>query len=222
MLGQSFGSGVRVPATSYLNGFLNDYLGADYDVAGDQFLAVTGDQTDYVFQRFSNLALAGTSGQSGYPDMYALHTANVHAKVAFRYSNQKTAGTYCDGLPGKSVFLGFGMEQVQVVAVRRQIMNRIIDYFDGLLEVGIEDRRTPQPLLLYPNPAGGTVRVLGAFKPGQTLAICDLSGRQLLTQPVIDEEDIVLNTAALPPGLYQINYIQKGRVTAQGRLAVTR
>lgn len=222
VIGQSFGLVTRQPLTTYLRPFLNDYLGAEYDVPGSQFLSIYGEPTDFVFSRFTTQNLAQQPGQTGFPDMYNLYAANPTARVAFRYSNLRIAGTYCEGISpvGKTVFLGFGAEQVQIAAIRRQIMNRIIDYFDGLVEVGIQDRVLIQPLTLYPNPACRQVHVQGSFKPNQVLVVRDLAGRCIISHRIESREDILLNTGALRPGLYPVNLMEDGRTIGQERLSI--
>ncbi|OWY23531.1 T9SS C-terminal target domain-containing protein [Sphingobacteriales bacterium UPWRP_1] len=69
---------------------------------------------------------------------------------------------------------------------------------------GIEETNTQYTLTLYPNPVGET---LYAQADGQNISwvmVFDITGRVVLQMPQVNATQAVLNTAALPPGIYWV------------------
>ncbi len=196
----------RSTSTSADRLFYNSYLKASY--AGD-------DAGNYSVSGVSGSPFDGISFQYGtssalYPEDYPDYISAVNGgSVCLKYGNARNAGVAFEGLfnngseAGKLVYLGFPFETIIGTVTRKNVMERVFDFFQQVT-VAVSDNRSnfqPGEFSLsqnFPNP----------FNPITTIEyqIPITSNVDIRIFNILGEELVNLVSRKQLPGLYQINW----------------
>jgi hypothetical protein len=125
----------------------------------------------------------------------------------------------------KVVYFGVGLEMVQNVDVRNDVIKRTYDWFMEGVGITKKDGRTGACLgQNYPNPANDKTTIgLSSVDQDMVLEINDITGRILRSVPVkAGTSQIMMNTVTLQNGLYIYRLVCAGRVVDAKRMQVTR
>jgi hypothetical protein len=79
-------------------------------------------------------------------------------------------------------------------------------------------------IIIYPNPASTELSIHwgGTTAGNRSLAICDLSGREVYTRDDLIENDVHLDISSFAQGMYFVNLFRNGQKVHSGKLAVIR
>lgn len=144
------GNGNAVTQNLFTNYFNSTYV-ADGAAANNQLTAVAADG---IFGTVANSAIVDMYGGNIYPEEL---TPINGASAIFNYNGNaaKTGGVRFTNGTYKMVYMGIGMEMVQTVAVKDEIIKLAHDWFYGLI-TGVEmDAELNDGVVLYPNPSNG-------------------------------------------------------------------
>jgi hypothetical protein len=194
---------------------LRDYLGVRF--AGNSGFILSSGVSGDLFSGFSFLTL-GTPQTSANDQVSrdSLRVTNPRAKVAMTYGGIGIAAVRLDsaGAGGKAVVMGFGFEAINSAATRKNVMQKIIGYFDGSIVLGVGEESgglPPRAFKLeqnYPDPFNPTTVIVFEL-PRESrvkLTVYDLLGREIRileegTRPA-GRSEILFNAAGLPSGVY--------------------
>ena len=144
---------------------LKNYLRLGFS-ANSTFSFVTG-LTGGLFYRidFSTITTAGANNQTS-RDILTPLDPKVVPQLGYGSGIRGTAGVKIDsvGAGGKAIVFGFGFEAVATTTSRMSVMQKIMEYFDSSLVVGVNGEQTPVPSEFaleqnYPNPFNPTTRI---------------------------------------------------------------
>lgn len=108
-----------------------------------------------------------------------------------------------------------------------QTYNPVVPKRDLMPDVEESDKPVTYNFNLYPNPTDNLVNVAVEWEENQTytIAVLDISGREVLTSILVSEEFIggttTINTSSLESGIYFVN-VRQGAHTMTKRLVITR
>ncbi len=142
------------PARSaYSRNFLNNYLNVDYVGDGDASNNPVTADADGIFSDMADFQLSDYYGGSAnnyfYPDQLGLR---ADSRAAFNYNNTNRIGAvYGDNGTYKVVYFGFGLEMIDDVDTRNALMQRVYDYFYGIVNNEDLDLATGD-IRVVPNP----------------------------------------------------------------------
>lgn len=186
--------------------FYNNYLHATYvgdDAASTELSAVTTDEW------FGTTAPA-TLDNSYYPGNFypeLMEPFDTSAKSIYYYGSDAddVAGIRSETDTYKTVYLGFGLEQVAVDEIRNDILTFTYQYFKDEID-GTEFESAMQHLLgaASPNPASGytTIEMKG-ITTEMTLQLSDITGKVVKTVSVpASTKHYMLDVCGLESGMY--------------------
>jgi len=185
--------------------FVKRVLGADYVKDGNLLNnAIFPEENDVIFGSASSASLVDRYSNGMYPDEISISAdAASKAHMIYYYDAGKSKGAGIRTFDGnyKTVYLGFGIEQLVQEDVRREIINISYEWFTGQI-AGVEfDRKMAALIDAYPNPASNVLRFNLPEKLEEAgLKVFDLSGRLLMQQSLRSGERVSLE--ALASGIY--------------------
>jgi hypothetical protein len=175
----------------------------------------------------------GTTATSNIVDVYAGNmypdqiTPLQNATAIFYYNTTftKIGAVKSTKNSAKVVYFGVGLEMVQNVDVRNDVINRTYDWF--MEGVGITEKvvnRDTQLGQSYPNPASDIALIaLKSVDQNMILEVTDITGRMLSSQTVnAGTTQVQLNTSSLQNGLYIYRLVSSGRVVDAKRMQIIR
>jgi hypothetical protein len=198
--------------TSAARAFYRTYLFANWTSDGDGSNAsVAFTASDPLFGNVTSSALENVYGKSSqgvdyfYPDV--IRTAPNGVAIA----NYNGDPSLVSGIRGaknefKTVYFGFGMEQIKDTAVRDEVMKLTWQWFHGIIS-SVEYDASVRSLTLgqnYPNPvAAQTTIPLTAAPRERSLRVYDMQGRLVETRSVApNTSHLQLATGRYRPGVY--------------------
>ncbi|MBE0642821.1 MAG: T9SS type A sorting domain-containing protein [Bacteroidetes bacterium] len=213
--GQDVGWDVTDPnghGTSTARAFYRTYLFANYTAdGGPTNAALTFMAEDLLFGGVAKSALVNVYGSNtqGTPYFYPDQIRPSPDGVSVSYYNDDP--TLISGIRGaknnyKTVYFGFGLEQVSDESVRNEIMKLTWQWFHGII-TAVEFDAAVASLSIgqnYPNPVSmETVIPITPAARERTLRVYDITGRLVMTHSVAPAASrLQLSTAALHPGMY--------------------
>ncbi len=189
--------------------FVKRVLGADYVKDGNLLNnAIFPEENDVIFGNVSSASLVDRYSNGMYPDEISISSdAANKAHMIYYYDANKSKGAAIRTYDGnyKTVYLGFGIEQVVQEDVRREIINISYEWFTGQI-AGVEfDRKMAALIEAYPNPASDLLQFnLPEQVKEAVLKVFDLSGRLLMQESLHSGESISLGTLASGIYLYEL------------------
>jgi hypothetical protein len=202
-----------------------NYLKATYvddgSTANNKFVANTADPI-YGATAISNIV--DVYGGNMYPDQIT-PLQNATAIFYYNTTQTKTCAVKSTKADAKVVYFGVGLEMVQTLAVRNDVIKKTYDWF--MEGVGISEKNGKQATFLgqnFPNPANDeTTILLSNIDRDMVLEITDLTGRTLVSEIVkAGSSSIRVTTASLTNGLYLYRLVSGGNVVDARKLNVQR
>ncbi|MBL7136747.1 MAG: serine hydrolase [Candidatus Marinimicrobia bacterium] len=183
--------------------FYNGFLRADF--AGDDAGSLSASGVSGTI--FEGLSFSyGTSSALYYEDYPDYIYARNGGKICLKYGNNRNAGVYYEGTYngsteiGKLVYLGFPFETIVVEQNRKELMHRVIEFFQQpTTEISQQDiKPVLESFVLYPNYPNPfnmetTIRYQIPCKSHINLSIYDINGNLIKT----------LRNDCCEPGLYR-------------------
>ena len=173
----------------------------------------------------------GTTATSNIVDVYAgnMYPDQINpvqnATAAFYYNTAltKIGAVRSTKDQAKVIYFGVGLEMVQTLAVRNDVLKKTYDWF--MAGVGIPEKNGNNGASLgqnFPNPAGDqTTILLRGIDREMVLEVSDITGRTLASMLVKSGTNrIVLSTSSLGNGLYLYRLISNGMVFDTKKLNV--
>ena len=213
--GQDLGWDVFDPnghGTSVARAFYRTYLFSNYtNDGGPTNASIAFAPTDLLFGAVATSTLTNVYGSNTqgtpyfYPDQ--IRPTPEGTSIAF-YNNDPALPAAVRGAKNdyKSVYLGFGLEQVSDPAVRGEIMKLTWQWFHGVItsaefDAAVADLGIGQN---YPNPAtSATVIPVAASPRERSLRVYDLTGRLQHSERIAPAAtQLRMNTSTLRPGTY--------------------
>ncbi len=132
--------------------FYHNYLGANYlnDVSGGT--SISGMPGDLVTDGIS-APLATPYGSDQYPEQISSYSGSGSIET-MKYNNNYIGAVRKDNGTYKTFYMGIGLEQVGNASMRKLLIQRVVDWFNNLLDVQGSDHQ-PTAFNLgqnYPNP----------------------------------------------------------------------
>ena len=206
--GQDIGWDINDPSGNGTNATKNlytNYLHADYkadgNAANNQLTPVS---TDGIFGNTANSTIVDAYGGNIYPDeMDPLNGA----EAIFNYKGDasKVAGVrYLGGY--KMVFLGVGIEMIQDVAVKDEILELSYKWFNDIISVDEFDLAM-RKLSAFPNPTADVLSIDQLdSKQAYQISIYNISGQKVWGDTRTPEDGKVsVDINNLPTGVYSIS-----------------
>ncbi len=136
---------------------------------------------------------------------------------------------------GKAIVMGFGFEAITPDTMRRDVMNRILGYFDGTNTLDVEGEELPHGFVLdqnYPNPFNPVTVIQYSVPSTQyvSLKVYDLLGREVATLvdgiQEVAYKSVIFDVGAnsnspLPSGVYYYK-LQAGEFSSVKKLLLMR
>ncbi|MCK5573723.1 MAG: T9SS type A sorting domain-containing protein, partial [Bacteroidetes bacterium] len=190
----------RSASPNYNLAWFNTYMRANY--LGDKASGLS-------FSGSVGSIFEGVSGQFGqtYPEDWPDYIAPVAgARSSLDYNTSQIAavehsGTFGSGfLEGHLVYTAFAVETIASTVTRADMMERVIQFFEGTTSVGTSER-VPEVFTLsqnFPNPfnPSTTIQFTVPVKAPVRLTVLDMLGREVTT--LVNKE--------LAPGTYSIQF----------------
>lgn len=208
--------------------FYMDYLHTSYNSDG----APTNNSLEFDAAD-SWMGTAGSSSISTpygsgfmYPEEVSANSSDASTILYYNGNASKTGGVRSDNGTYKTVYIGVGLEMIDDVDVRSDIVQLAHDYFwDGLSGVEFDDAL--QAVVLgsaYPNPASGyTMLPLENLKESATLQVVSIDGKILRSQLAAPGQSVLrVDLEGLAPGLYQYYLESEGSRSQVGKIQVIR
>ncbi len=206
--------------------FYSNYLNA-------QFIS-DGSSSSKTLEAISSDAIFGTAGKSNITGVYGskyiypdeISPSFNGAAIAYYNGSSSTIGGIRAEYGYKVVYLGVGIEMLDDVNTKNQILDLSYQWFNGSLST-IEFDKQMLALSLgnnYPNPANDytTIPVNGDLTQNCNLEIRDLSGRLIDTQIVeAHATSIIIDTKNLSEGMYMYS-LKDNQHTYSGKVDVLR
>jgi hypothetical protein len=190
------------PATQDL---YTNYLKAAYvDDGSATSNKLVANTADPIYGAIATSSIVDVYGGNMYPDQIN-PVQNATAVFYYNTTQTKTGAVRSTKDQAKVIYFGVGLEMVQNLAVRNDIIKKTYDWF--MAGVGINDKPGNGAPCLgqnFPNPASGmTTVLLQSINHDMQLEVTDLTGRKLLSQSVkTGSTRIEVNTSSLSNGLY--------------------
>jgi hypothetical protein len=234
--GQDVGWDVTDPTrghgTSTSRAFYRTYLFANYVNDGDS--TRTGLRffpSEILFGGLQESPLENVYGRAtdGTPYMYPDQIRPTADGVSIAHYNGDPA--LIGGVRGaknsyKTVYLGFGLEQVGDVAVRNEIMKLTWQWFHGIIS-SVEFDAAAASLNIgqnYPNPASAsTVIPLAPASRERSLRLYDITGRLVMTRTIAPAAaQLGIDASALRPGMYYYQLLDGASLVGSRTMQVLR
>lgn len=195
--------------------FYNNYLKATWvDDGSSTNNKLIANTTDSLFGTVATSNVVDVNAGNMYPDQIS---ARDNAMPIFYYNTTltKIAGLRSTMVDAKVVYIGVGMEMVQDVAVRNDIIKRSWEWFGGVVS-GISSIKATGKHLgqNYPNPVtSSTTIALNDVTSSMSVEVLDMTGRVIMTRPLVNGQDhLVINTSSLSDGAYFYRLTNNGNV----------
>jgi len=233
--GQDVGWSIMDPAgqgSSAARALYRNYLFANYTNDGstaNSNVSIVG--SDPLFRKLPSFTLHNVYGNDAqgnpffFPD--ELRPTPEGVSIAY-YNTNPSASAAIRGSKNdfKSVYFGFGMEQVVEASVRDEIMGLAWKWFHDIISSVEFDAAVSVAFLggSYPNPASDIAVIpLGASMHARVLHMYDITGRLMMSYDVAPQAtDVRINTAALRPGMYIYRLLRDGRILGSDVLQIVR
>lgn len=187
--------------------FLKTYLGAEYVKDGNILNnAIFPDENDTVYGGQSTSSLTDVYGSGFFPDEIKVSSEGASKSNVIYYYDAaltKPAAIKSDNGQFKTVYLGFGMEQVASASVQDEIMTTTHEWFMSGI-TGIEfDREMARLIRTYPNPASEYMHFeIPEHANAQLLIVYDMTGRRVATHTIQSEPMVTVDVSELDNGFY--------------------
>jgi len=139
--------------------------------------------------------IKSTNGGTGFLKYSDLDTASGYAAVLY-------SGNFPQSIKsGKVAVIGFPFETVYPEAIRNQLMNKLLNFFEYTVSVKEEGKETPSNFSLmqnYPNPFNPSTIISWQLAVGShvSLKVYDVLGNEVAT--LVNEQKV--------PGKYQVEF----------------
>ena len=220
MSGAAGNHGTLITKDLYTNYLKATYVD-DGNTANNKLVA---NAADPIYGTTATSNIVDVYGGNMYPDQI---TPLQNATAIFYYNTTftKIGAVKSTKNASKVVYFGVGLEMVQNVDVRNDVIKRTYDWFMEGVGITKIDGKTGASLgQSYPNPANDHVTIgLSSVDQDMILESNDITGRILRSVPVnAGTSQIRMNTAALQSGLYIYRLVCEGRVVDVKRMQVIR
>jgi hypothetical protein len=218
--------------TSAARAFYRSYLFANFTDDGSTANATTSFyETDVLFGSVQTSALQNVYGSSSqgqaymYPDQ--LTPAPGGVALAYYNGNQNMVGAIRGAKNEyKTVYFGFGMEQIKDAAIRDEAMKITWQWFHGIIS-SVDYDASVQSLMLgqnYPNPvSSSTIIPLTSAARERMLQVYDINGRLVTSRTIAaGSAQVQLNSGELNPGMYFYQLLDGGKVVGSKLMQVLR
>ncbi len=219
--GQSGSHGTTDTKDLYTNYFKADWID-DGTTANNKLIANTSDS---IFGTVATSNVVDVNGGYMYPDQVA---PLQNAIDVFYYNTALTKISALRSMKAtaKVVYFGVGMEMVQSVPVRNDIIKKAWDWF-GSPSVGIPPVASTSTSAshlgqCYPNPVSGTATILlNDIKGNMTIEVVDLNGKIRMSVPVHEGmTGVTIDSGSLSSGLYLVRLVSDSKVLEVKKLQV--
>ncbi len=150
-----------------------------------------------------------------YPDQIA-PVQNATATFYYNTGLTKIAGIRSMKSEAKVVYFGVGMEMVQSVDSRNDIIKRSWDWFGGVISgIGTAGNTSASHLgQNFPNPVVGSTTIsLNEITSGMSIEIIDMTGRIISTNDLTTGmTNININTSGYSNGVYFYRLLNNGKI----------
>lgn len=211
--------------TTVTKAFYTNYLHANYVADGSNTNSkLTAFSSDPIFGTVAQGTITNVyGGTSMYPDEI---TPDASAQSIFYYNttNTKIAGIKAQTTNYKVVYLGIGLEMISTLAVRNDIVNKTMNWFNSSTSTEEFDN-SMNALSLgqnHPNPANEYtyVNVVNA-NDNQNIVITDIYGKIVAKYSINNNSATVkINTAELSNGIYYYSIENNGKLIKTQKLIV--
>ncbi|HKK89411.1 MAG TPA: T9SS type A sorting domain-containing protein, partial [Saprospiraceae bacterium] len=199
--------------------FLSGYLKAAYVDDGNAANNPVSGAEDGIFSDFEDFTLFDYYGGGNfYPDQVAPSGGSSPAFV-YNGDESRIGGVYFDSGVYKMVYMGFGLEMVQDAAVRADLMKRVHDYFEGLVN-NEETASLARTVRIFPNPVqGGNLNIEVKLESGNQLqlVLTDATGRTVRNVEINSNGLSTIDVSGLSTGVY---FLKEADGIDQGSLPV--
>jgi hypothetical protein len=233
--GQDLGWDVFDPnghGTSVARAFYRTYLFANYtNDGGPTNASLNFAPADLLFGGLGQSALTNVYGSNtqGTPYFYPDQIRPTPEGVSIAYYNNNpelVAAVRGAKNNYKSVYTGFGLEQIGDAAVRNEFMMLTWQWFHGVI-TSVEYDAAVAELAMgqnYPNPVSSVAVIpLTPSSAERSLRVYDMNGRLVRTERVAPAaSQLRLNTASLRPGTYIYRLLEGTQITASRVMQVLR
>ncbi len=213
--------------------FFHTTLGLTYGgYPGGFGIVVKGLGTAELFSSMGFLIVGqgGAYNQSS-PDIISV--LNPNARLVFAYGGSGTGGIagvrIVDSVSGsKVIFFGYGFEAINPSSNRKNVMQKVIGYFDGSIILGVDDDFTtggPESFHLdqnYPNPFNPSTVIRFALPHSGTvsLKVYNLLGQEVSViinnqKMTAGVKEVLFNANGLSTGIYYYRLIASNFGTGQ-------
>jgi len=201
--------------TNYLKAaFVNDGTSANNKLVANA--------SDPIYGTTTTSTVVDVNGGNMYPDQI---NPVQDAATIFYYNTTFTKGAAVKSLKdqAKVVYFGIGLEMIQNLAVRNDVIKRTYDWF--MEGVGIDDPEGINYLAgiqCFPNPADKNATILvSASDRNMLLEISDLTGKIVLSETVMAGSNrLTVTTSTLANGICFLRLMDGNRVAGTGKLVV--
>lgn len=218
MSGQAGNHGTPVTKNFYTN-YLKATYADDGSTANNKFIANTSDP---VYGAVATSNVVDVYGGNMYPDQI---TPRDNATATFYYNTalSKIGAVKSTMGNAKVTYFGIGLEMIQSVDVRNDILGKTYDWFMesvGISEMGSSTSSFIKSIM--PNPAKDFTTVcLNRAGNNLNVSLLNLAGQAVLTLPVSEgTAKLVLPTSDLASGMYMIVVKANGQVLETRKLTV--
>ena len=199
--------------------FLNGHLRAEYVDDGNAANNPVSGAEEGIFSDFEDFTLFDYYGGGNfYPDQIAPIGGSSPAFV-YNGDESKIGGSYYDQGNYKVVYMGFGLEMVEDASVRANLMKRVHDYFEGLVN-NEEAAPLAKTVRVFPNPVlGGNLNVEVDLESGNQLqlVLTDATGRTVRNVEINSNGLSAIDVSGLSTGTY---FLKEANGMEQGSLPV--
>lgn len=181
--------------------FLQNYLGVAYVNFGDDNNNVISFVEDPIFYGIPDSDLFDPYGEGLHPDNVIQHGTGIKF---INFPNNRAAGIRNIKNEGKIVYLSFGLEQIEDVAVRDSIMLRTYKWFNGWEGESNVETIAMNDFKIYPNPATDNISIsfeneINNFE----ISIFSIEGK-LIYKTIANSKNVNIDISEFTNGLYLI------------------
>ncbi len=221
------GHGTSASRAFYRNYLFSTYV-SDGTVSNTNLTIVN---TDPLYGKVPSFVLQNVYGTNPqgvanfYPDNIRPTPEGV--TVAY-YGTDVAAGAMVRGAKNefKTVYLGFGLEQLADASVRNELMKLTWQWFHGIINSVDYDGAVASLTLgqNYPNPVSSVSMIPVASSPRErSMQVYDITGRLVQEFTVTPgSAQVLMNAAQLRPGVYTYRLLDAGRIVGSNVMQVVR
>jgi len=189
--------------------FYHNYLGADYLADNSSGLQIVGIDGDPI----SNGLAFSLERSYGWSDFYPEEIGSYQNKAVpvFLYNNDKTGAVKYDNGTFRTVYFGFGFEQIAGDENKEIVLERTLEWAANITDIPNEDQFVPIEFSLsqnYPNPFNPLTRIIYqvARQSHITLIVYNMLGQKIQTMVDRNQEagtyTLDFNAESLSSGIY--------------------